>query len=643
MTDINETTTNRILVVDDDVMLIKEYVRCLGEDYEPDSATTTLTELEKVLFGDETDDRGAARFTVDTRDQGELAVEAVQDAIKTGKKYSIVFLDIRMPPGMDGIEAAKRIRALDPDVNIVIVTGSMSVEVDNLDAEVPPADKIFFFKKPFHAAECRQLAAALCGKWHADMALRSANEKLELRVQERTAALHKLAYYDPVTRLPNQLLLLDELQAMIDKSEDATGDSVVVLLDIERFSFLNETMGFDAGTELLRSIGNRLSRALCEENRGSRAIIGRFGADEFAVLMPGVENDTALRDLAEGVQHLVEEPFLINGRDIFLKASIGVAWHPVHGRDSKLIFRCAEAALHRSMRSLDGSITYYHSEMRYRARHKFDMEAEFRDAIENGQIKAFYQPQQSIETGDLAGIEALARWIRADGTIVQPDDFIPLSEEMGISDLLFETVLTDVCNEVAQWREQGGWDVPVSVNLSAHQLRNADLVSLVKRILTSKEVDRKLINLELTETALLEDLTIARPILNDLSALGVGIHIDDFGTGYSSLSYLAELPVKTLKIDRSFVARLVDSESNTRVVQAIVALGKAMELDIVAEGVETDQQYAVVRKLGCDLVQGFFIAKPMPAERFRRWCDGHEDTQSLKHASSVVGIDSART
>ena len=642
MTDINQTITNRILVVDDDASLIDEYLRCLGEDYEPDSATTTLTELEKVLFGDEVNESGAATFSVESRNQGEKAVEAVEDAIKTGKKYTIVFLDIRMPPGIDGIEAAKRIRKLDPDVNIVIVTGSVSAEIDNLDAEVPPADKIFFFKKPFHAAECRQLAAALCGKWHADMALRSANEDLERRVEERTSALHKLAYYDPVTRLPNQLLLLDQLQTMIDKSEDSAGDTVVVLLDIDRFSFLNETMGFDAGTELLRSIGNRLSRALCEEQKGSRAVIGRFGADEFAVLMPGVESDTANRELAEQVKTLVEEPFLINGRDIFLKASIGVAWHPVHGRDSKMIFRSAEAALHRSMRSLDGAITYYHSEMRYRARHKFDMEAEFRGAIEKGQIKAYYQPQQCVETGELAGVEALARWIRSDGTIVMPADFIPLSEEMGISDLMFETILADVCDDVASWRDNGGWDVPVSVNLSAHQLRNADLVSLVKKTLMSKSVDRKLINLELTESTLLEDLTIARPILNDLSALGVGIHIDDFGTGYSSLSYLAELPVKTLKIDRTFVAKLVDSESNTRVVQAIIALGKAMQLDIVAEGVETDQQYALVRRLGCDLVQGFFIAKPMSADRFRRWCDGHEDTQSLKHESSVIGIDSAR-
>jgi len=643
MMNTKQPTTNRILVVDDDVLLIDEYLRCLGADYEPDSATTTLSELEKVLFGDEVDESGAVRFTVETRNQGELAVEAVEDSVKAGEKYSIVFLDIRMPPGIDGIEAAKRIRKLDPDVNIVIVTGSVSAKTDNLDAEVPPADKIFFFKKPFHAAECRQLAAALCGKWHADMALRDANEELEQRVEERTAALHRLAYYDPVTRLPNHNLLLDELQAMIDKAEESNGDSVVVLLDIERFSFLNETLGYDAGTELLRSIGNRLSRAQCEERKGSRAVIGRFGADEFAVLMPGVENDTAIRALAQQVKELIEQPFLINGRDIFLKASIGVAWHPVHGRDSQLIFRCAEAALHRSMRGLDAGITYYHSEMRYRAQHKFDMEDEFRSAIENGQIKAFYQPQQCVKTGELAGVEALARWIRADGTMVMPQDFIPLSEEIGISDLMFETILTDVCNEIAGWRDGGGWDVPVSVNLSAHQIRNADLVGLVKKTLARKSIDRKLINLELTETALLEDLTIARPILNDLSKLGIGIHIDDFGTGYSSLSYLAELPVKTLKIDRSFVLRLVDSESNTRVVQAIIALGKAMQLGIVAEGVETDQQYAIVRKLGCDLVQGYFIAKPMPADHFRRWVDGHEDTQSLKHGLTVVGIDSART
>ncbi len=226
--------------------------------------------------------------------------------------------------------------------------------------------------------------------------------------------------------------------------------------------------------------------------------------------------------------------------------------------------------------------------------------------------------------------------------MVPPSDFIPLSEEMGISDVLFESIMHTVCDDVTAWREEGDWNVPVSVNLSAHQLRNRDLVSLIKGILTEKAVDRALINLELTETVLLEDLTVAQPVLDDLASYGVGIHIDDFGTGYSSLSYLAQLPVQTLKIDQAFIAQLSDPDANTKVVEAIIALGKAMDLEVVAEGIETDQQYAIVRRLGCDLVQGYFIARPMSAVQLKAWCGGYVDTQSLKHGSTVVGIDEAR-
>ena len=644
MSDAHITSTNRVLVVDDDALLIGEYVRCLGDDFEPDSAVTTLGDLEKVLFGEETDERGAAKFAVDTRSQGEAAVEAVKAAVKAGEPYSIVFIDIRMPPGIDGIEAAKKIRELDANVNIVIVTGSATPEPEDLGKAIPPADKVFFFKKPFHAIECRQLAAALCGKWHADMALRYANEELEQRVAERTEALTKLAYFDPVTRLPNHLLLIEELKAQIERAEDTDGDTVVVLLDIDRFSFINETMGYEAGTELLRSIGNRLSRTFNEEAKGRKAIVGRFGSDEFALIFRNVESEAQITELAEQVKATVEQPFLINGRDLFLKTAVGVAWHPVHGRDARRVFRCAEAALHRSLRAIDQSITYYHNEMRYRARYKFDLEAELRTAIDNGQICAHYQPQQCTKTGELAGVEALARWTRPDGSVVPPSDFVPLSEEMGISDVLFESVMRSVCNDVSVWRGENDWKIPVSVNLSAHQLRNRDLVSLVKNILTSENVDKSLINLELTETVLLEDLTIAQPVLDDLSAYGVGIHIDDFGTGYSSLSYLAQLPVQTIKIDQAFVAKLADDdEANHRVVEAIVALGKAMQLDVVAEGVETDQQYAIVRRLGVDLVQGYFIARPMPADQITTWVHGYEDTQSIKKKSIVVDLDTKRT
>ena len=620
------TTTNRVLVVDDDSLLIDEYLRCLSSNFEQDIGTTTLTDLEKVLFGEDTDEHGAARFEVQSRNQGEAAVEAIRDAVKTGSPYAIVFLDVRMPPGIDGIEAAKKIREIDPNVNIVIVTGSMGPEPEDLGSIIPPADRIFFFKKPFHAVECRQLAAALCGKWHADLALRRANEELEQRVAERTEALHRLAYYDPVTELPNRLQLIEDLEQMIKESEDGEVESAVVLLDIERFSFLNETMGYNRGTDLLENIGRRLVALIDENEFGHRGVVGRFGSDEFACMVTGVDGDQGIRALTERVKQAIEEPFIVNGRDIYLKAGIGVAWHPQHGDDARTVFRCAEAALHRSMRALEGGITYYHSEMQNIAKNKFDMEAELRNAIENGEVKAWFQPQLCLNSGKLAGVEALARWHRPDGTIVAPNDFVPLSEEMGISDVLFESIMSYVCKAVARWRKDEDWDVPVSVNLSAHQLRNHNLLAQIKGILAQQQIEQKLINLELTETTLLEDLTIAKPLLDQLSDYGVGIHIDDFGTGYSSLSYLAELPVQTLKIDRAFTARLTESETNARVIQAIIALGKAMKLEVVAEGVETKEQLLLVNQFGCDLAQGFYIGKPMDEPAFLNWCRTVDET-----------------
>jgi diguanylate cyclase (GGDEF)-like protein len=627
----SDVSTNRILVVDDDRHIVGEYLHCLGRNFEPDAATTTLGDLEKVLFGEHTDERGSATFDVDARDQGAAGVEAVELAVRMGRPYAIVFLDIRMPPGIDGVEAAKQIRQIDPNVNIVLVSGSLLPEPENLGKQIPPADRIFFFKKPFHAVECRQLAAALCGKWHADLALRHANEVLEQRVLDRTAELHRLAYFDPVTKCPNRLKLMDELQAMIDAGDG--GNSAILLLDIERFSFLNETMGYEAGTTVLRAIASRLSRAL-DDRLSDRAVVGRFGADEFACLLNGVRDETELHELVAFVRQTLLQPFVMNGRDLFLKASIGVAWYPEHGSDPKSVFQCAESALHRSMRRLDGSVTYYQSEMQFRARHQFNMEAELRHAIDNGEITAFFQPQVDLVTGRVAGAEALARWIRPNGTIVKPADFISLSEEMGISDVLFESIMRTVCTAVARWSAQGGWEIPVSVNLSAHQLRNHKLVQLVASILEQFSIGRKLINLELTETALLEDLAVARPVLCDLADLGVGIHIDDFGTGYSSLSYLAELPAQTLKIDGTFIARLTESPNNERVVQAIVALGKAMNLEVVAEGVETPRQLELVKRFGCDLAQGFLIAKPMPEAEFLAWCTAQAGPSSLLRAAA---------
>ena len=630
-------TTNRVLVVDDDALLIGEYLKCLGADFEPDAATTTLGDLEKVLFGESTDERGAAVFDVQSRTQGEAAVDAVADAVRMGNPFAIVFLDIRMPPGIDGIEAAKRIRKIDPNINIVLVTGSLSPEPENLGSEIPPADKVFFFKKPFHTVECRQLAAALCGKWHSDRALRRANEILEQRVADRTRELRTLAYFDPVTGLPNRLSLTMELQVMMDEDRVRERRTAIVLIDIDRFSFLNETIGYDSGTELIVAIGRRLVQVLADEYGIANAIVGRFGADEFACVLPGMESDKQSQEMAEAIKSTVEEPFLIEARDIYLKAAVGVASYPDHGSDANQVFRCAESALHRSMRRIDNTIVYYHGAMKARAKDKFNLQAELRHAIECGEIISYYQPQIALPSGRLAGAEALARWTRPDGSIVPPSSFVPLSEEMGISDLLFEGVMRHVLETLSRWQDAGGWDVPISVNLSAHQLRNNNLVGLVQSMITEQNMRKSLLNLELTENVLLEDLTLARPVLDGLSELGVGIHIDDFGTGYSSLSYLAELPVQTLKIDQSFIRKLTESSTNERIVQAIIALGKAMELDVVAEGVETREQLDLVSRFGADLAQGFLISEPLPEEDFIRWCHARQRSRSLKRRRARSG------
>jgi diguanylate cyclase (GGDEF)-like protein len=545
-------------------------------------------------------------------------------------------MDIRMPPGIDGIEAAKQIRKLDPNVNIVLVTGSFRSDPEDLGNQIPPADKIFFFKKPFHAVECRQLAAALCGKWHADLALRKVNEMLEQRVAERTSALHKLAYYDPLTKLPNRLRSIDELQSMIGKADGPDLHTAVVLLDIERFSFLNETIGYDFGTELLKSIATRLAELMTDIAGTGSAVVGRFGDDEFACLISGIADENALHVLAEQIRSKIEEPFVVGGRDLFLKSSIGVSWHPAHGRDAQAIFRGAEAALHRAKRKTGPGITFYKAEMQHRARHKFSIESELRQAISSGQIGAYFQPQLRLSTGQTAGAEALARWIRPDGSIISPSDFIPLSEEMGIIDGLFESVLNFVCESLSQWRKESDWDIPISVNLSPHQLRNPKLLDHIRQILTEHNIDQKLINVELTETMLLEDFKLAHAALTDLSEYGLDIHIDDFGTGYSSLSYLVDLPVRTLKVDRSFVARLTESRTDARFFQAILGVAKAIDLDVIAEGVETQEQFVLLEKFGCDLAQGFFIAEPMPRQEFHAWCTAEEDHTNVLRTMTLV-------
>lgn len=610
---LSKQQTKRILVVDDEQAIIEEYQRAFGKEAGGDN-TILLKELDQELFGTRADDDSAVEFAVNAVTQGERAVEEVASAIEAKEPYQIIFMDVDMPPGMNGIETAKQIRRIDQDVNIVIVSGATGLAPSELAGQIPPVDKLFFFQKPFHTVECRQLAIALCGKWVSDKALQRANIELEGQIEQRTAQLHELAYFDATTGLPNRIKLLDKLENFLAAEDDVpklVDETILfVVLDIERFSFINETMGYELGTELLQEIGRRL-RSLVREHD----IVGRFGSDEFAVVLRNFSSEREPRMSVLRIEELFQQAIEVAGRKVFLDCAIGIAKYPEHGDSPEEVFRCAEAALNRSKRHMLRQTVYYDRTMGDIAKRKFTLEQELRVAIESREIQPFFQPQCTLETGQWSGAEALARWIKPDGSVVSPADFVPLAEETGLSDALFQSMFDQVSEYVADWQCES-WAIPVSINMSPQQLRNPELQRSINSVLAITGVTPHMLKFELTESSLMENLDRGVQVLSSFRDLGIGIQLDDFGTGYSSLQYLADLPVQALKIDCSFVWRMSEGENYARVIAAIVALGHALNLTVVAEGVETVEQLERLRNFQCDIVQGYLLSKPLPADAF---------------------------
>ncbi len=607
--------TKRILVVDDEQAIIEEYQRAFGANGVGDN-TVLLKELDQELFGTQSDKASALDFAVQSATQGEQAIAEVARAIEAKEPYQIIFMDVDMPPGINGIETAKQIRQLDQDVNIVIVSGATGLVPEELAGQIPPVDKLFFFQKPFHTVECRQLAVALCGKWVSDQALQRAKVELEGQIEQRTAQLHELAYFDATTGLPNRIKLLDKLENFLALEDDIpklVDETILfVVLDIERFSFINETMGYELGTQLLQIVGDRLRGVVREHD-----VVGRFGSDEFAVVLRNFSSEKEPRTSVLRIEELFQQAIEVGGRKVFLDCAIGIAKYPAHGDSPEEVFRCAEAALNRSKRHMLRQTVYYDTTMGDIAKRKFTLEQQLRVAIESREIQPFFQPQCTLATGHWSGAEALARWIKPDGSVVSPADFVPLAEETGLSDALFQSMFDQVSEYVADWQIEP-WAVPVSINMSPQQLRNPEIQRSINSVLAITGAAPNMLKFELTESSLMENLDLGVQVLSAFRDLGIGIQLDDFGTGYSSLQYLADLPVQALKIDCSFVWRMSEGENYARVIAAIVALGHALNLTVVAEGVETEEQLERLRNYKCDIVQGYLLAKPLPAEAFLR-------------------------
>jgi diguanylate cyclase len=422
--------------------------------------------------------------------------------------------------------------------------------------------------------------------------------------------LTQLALHDPLTKLPNRLLLEDRIGQSIHKTTRKGGHFALMFMDLDGFKPVNDAFGHHIGDLLLCAVGERLRQRLRAQDT-----LARVGGDEFVLLAELREADDAV-NLAGQIVQLISQPFNVGEHELRLSTSVGIALYPGDGEDQQTLLRNADAAMYHAKGAGKNGYSFFEASMNANACKQMQLLHDLRMALERDEFRLYYQPKFDALNGRPTGAEALLRWQHPERGIVAPAEFIELAEKTGMIILIGEWVLDQACRQMRQWYEQGHRDWRVAVNLSALQFCHAGLIDSVARALQQHALPANCLTLEITETTAMSDADATLQVLTRLAEMGVDLSIDDFGTGYSSLLYLKRLPANELKIDRGFVSDLVHDSDDAAIISAIVALGQALNLRIVAEGVETQQQKSFLTELGCNSLQGFLLGHPLPAEQF---------------------------
>ncbi|GBF06782.1 diguanylate cyclase/phosphodiesterase with GAF sensor [Deinococcus aerius] len=441
-------------------------------------------------------------------------------------------------------------------------------------------------------------------------------DTLELRLtvlnwkqaQERS---EHLAHHDALTGLPNRLMLLDRAEQAL-RQADRRGTPVgMLVLDLDGFKVINDSLGHAVGDALLRAVGERLSHVLRAEDT-----VARFGGDEFVVLLPELRGTLDAANVALKLQETLREPFQVRSHTLVTNCSVGISLYPADGRDAEALLRAADTAMYQAKAVGKGQCCFYEEEMTRAAQEKLHLRGRLAQALEREEFRLHYQPQVDLGTGRVIGLEALLRWPQPDGSWTPPGQFIPLAESSGLIVPLGAWVLREACAQLGRWRERGSLGVDLSVNVSARQWEDPSFPEQVRRVLGEAGLPPERLVLEVTESVLFSNPQGARRLAQGLASLGVRVAVDDYGTGFSNLRQLQHLPIGQLKLDRSFVQPLPGGDKDQALVRSAVTLARGLNAAVVGEGIETEGQLTALRRLGCTVGQGFLLGRPVGAEEF---------------------------
>lgn len=440
--------------------------------------------------------------------------------------------------------------------------------------------------------------------------------------QER---MRQLAYYDTLTGLPNRQLFSEKLADMMHQAEQAHAKIAVLYIDIDNFKRINDSLGHTLGDLLLQEIAKRLETSIKESAPITRHIkpdteiaVSRLSGDEFAVVLDQLEDTAVAADVAKYLLNTLSRPMLLQGHELVVTPSIGIAIAPLDSDNVENLLKHADTAMHHAKKTGKNTFQYYSSTMNASGRERLALEADLRRALERNELSVYYQPQVDIHTGKTVSAEALVRWNHPKHGLISPANFIPLAEEMGLIIELGNWVLTEACSTLKAWQSQGLELQKIAVNLSSLQFKQSDLLEQTQKVLKETGLEPKFLELELTESIIMNDADSTVELLHALKDMGVRLSVDDFGTGYSSLNYLTKFPLDELKIDKSFIVDVDSDRHNASIVTAIVAMAKSLGLEVVAEGVETEAQLGFIAEQGVRVVQGYYYSKPVSYEMFEQ-------------------------